>query len=153
MRRLLLILALVFAPLPAHADDDYGVYRERLAVCIAAAQDEDALAACRGAAAQPCHEADGGTTHGMMLCLGAESQVWEETIQASLTRLRAERADVVDALNQTQTDWDAYVESACNYRVALWGEGSGARVELASCHAGLNAERAIALARDVRIAH
>lgn len=153
MRALVLLLALLAcAPTLARADDDTAPHRERLAACIAAAETADALAACRGVAVQPCMDADGGTTLGMMLCLGAEAEVWDAEVLASLARLRAARPDAVAALELTQSAWDTYVESACAYRVILWGDGSGARVELAACYAALNAERAIALRRAEAVA-
>lgn len=153
MRALLLTLTLLAcAPTMARADDDMAPHRERLAACIAAAQTADAFAACRNVAADPCLDADGGTTLGMMQCFGAEAEAWADAVQASLTRLRTARPDAADALDQSQLAWDTYVESACSYRVVLWGDGSGARVELAACYAQLHAERAIALRRAEDVA-
>jgi uncharacterized protein YecT (DUF1311 family) len=87
----------------------------------------------------------GITTHGMVMCLSDEGAAWEALMEAAVARLSSARPETADALTAAQADWRAFRETECNYRVVRWGEGSGARVELASCMAGLAADRAIAL--------
>jgi len=120
-----------------------------LQACVSAAEGEaDALRACRGTISQPCFDTpEGASTHGMVMCASAERDAWARILDEQLARLSANGADSAPSLQRAQTAWAAYREAECNYHVALWGEGSGARVALASCDAQLTADRAIALLR------
>jgi len=53
--------------------------------------------------------------------------------------------DRASALTDAQAAWSDYRARECGYRVARWGEGSGARVVLASCMAQMSADRAVDL--------
>lgn len=118
-----------------------------VAACVESAGDEgDALAACQGVVANPCLETDGGaSTQGMVMCFAAEADAWASELHAALTRLAAARPETDAALTSAQDAWSDYRDSECAYRVARWGEGSGARVVLAQCLAQLTALRAIDL--------
>lgn len=147
MWRIASMAALMFAA-PAHADPpEPGAADARAAVlaCVnAAGIDEAAVAACRGVAAQPCHEG-ALTTHDMVRCASNEGQAWEEVMNASLTRLRGARPNLASSLDDAQNAWRAYAQSECGYRLARWGEGSGGRVVLAICLAQMTANRAVDL--------
>lgn len=148
MRQLFFALALgitACATPEARADLPEVTYAERVSACVTAAEgDGAALNACKGAASQPCMDADGESTMGMTMCLAEEGSAWEALMNAAQTRL-AQRQETVAALTSAQEQWRAYREAECGYAVARWGEGSGARVELASCMANMAADRAIAL--------
>lgn len=149
MRQLFFALALgitACATPEARADLPEVTYAERVSVCVTAAEgDRAALNACKGAASQPCMDADGGeSTLGMTMCLAEEGSAWEALMNAAQTRL-AQRQETVAALTSAQEQWRAYREAECGYAVARWGEGSGARVELAGCMATMVADRAIVL--------
>ncbi|HRP11845.1 MAG TPA: lysozyme inhibitor LprI family protein [Terricaulis sp.] len=146
MRFLLISAALALAP-PAWADPGEGAPDARAPVlaCVAAAGiNEAAVRACQGAGAQPCHEAV-IATQDMVLCAAGEGQAWDEVIAQSLARLSAGAPDRASALTDAQAAWSAYRARECGYRVARWGEGSGARVVLASCMAQMSADRAVDL--------
>lgn len=149
MRSLMLVSALVLAACvspPARADVDEDPYSPLLTQCIADAQrDGEALRACRDKAAAPCIEQD-SSTNGMMLCISNETAIWEDVIDSQLQRLSAASPQSAETLASAQQAWLAYRETQCGFRVALWGEGSGARVELASCYEEMAAERAVTLA-------
>ncbi len=130
----------------ARADEDPDLYAPALQTCIeAAAADADRLAACKGASAEPCISADGGTTHGMVMCFSNEAEVWARAMEESQRRLTVASPETAAALADSQRAWASYRDAQCGYRVALWGEGSGARVELAACIAAMTADRAILL--------
>lgn len=130
----------------ASADLPAITYAERVSACVFAADgDEAALNACKGASSQPCMDADSGSTYGQMSCLSEEGGAWEALMTDSQTRLAAVRPETVAALTSAQEQWRAYREADCSYAVTRWGEGSGARVELAGCMANMTADRAIAL--------
>ena len=149
MRQLFFALALgitACATPEAGADLPDVTHAERVSACVTAAEGERAaLNACKGAASQPCMEAAGGeSTLVMTMCLAEEGSAWEALMNAAQARL-AQRQETVAALTSAQNQWRAYREAECSYAVARWGEGSGARVELASCMANMAADRAIAL--------
>lgn len=141
-------IAVFIVAAPAYADPPApGASDARAAVlaCVSAAGiNEGAVAACRGVAAQPCHEG-AVTTHDMVMCASNEGLAWEEVMNASLTRLRAAQPALAGSLDDAQNAWRAYVRSECGYRLGRWGEGSGGRVVLASCLAQMTADRAVAL--------
>lgn len=142
--RALVIAAMVALAAPAAADPPDGEIDARALVlnCVnAAGVIESAVRACQGIAAQPCHNVS-VTTHDMVMCAAREGEAWDEVVTASLSRLRAAQPDLADALNAAQDDWRAHRDSECGYRVARWGEGSGARVVFAGCLAQMNADRA-----------
>lgn len=147
MRVLMAALAFAAMASTAHADpDESEAFIPHVAACVAAAADDEAaLSACRGAAANPCLEAAGGITHAMVMCFSAEARGWGEVLDASAARLRSARPETAPALDDAQMAWPRYLDSECSYRVARWGEGSGARVELAACYAELSTDRALAL--------
>lgn len=149
MRRHFFALALgviACATPDASADLPTITYAERVAACVTAADgDASALNACKGVASQPCMEADGGSTYGLMSCLSEEGGAWQSLMVAAEARLAAARPETAEALTSAQEHWRAYREAECSYAVARWGEGSGARVELAGCMANMVADRAIAL--------
>lgn len=147
MRQILLSVALLCAPIaPASADVD-TIETAPIAACLGAAAGEGTTPrACRGVIAQPCLDSDGGyTTYGMVMCYSAEAEAWESVISGALDRLTATEPDLAPSLAASQDAWRAYRDAECSYRVNRWGEGSGARVALASCIADLSAERGIAL--------
>lgn len=147
MRMLLAVFAVLALTGVAHADpDESDVYIPNVAACIAAAADDEAaLRACRGAAANPCLEAAGGITHYMVMCFSAEARGWGDAMDGAFARLAAARPETASALQEAHTAWEGYRDSECSYRVARWGEGSGARVELAACYNQLTTDRALAL--------
>lgn len=149
MRRLLASFAFALASLACAdaAADPEPDYTGAVVDCVAAAgADEAALQACRGLSWRRCgDEGDDVTTHGMVMCASAEGDAWQRVMTASLNRINTARPDLTGPLKEAQDGWRRYVFAECSYRVARWGEGSGARVALASCYADLTAERAITL--------
>lgn len=147
MRQLIFALALLACASPeARADLPEITYAERVNACVAAAEgDRAALNACKGAASQPCMDADGVTTIGMITCLSEEGSAWEAHMAGAQTRLAALHPETAGALTTAQNQWRAYRDAECSYAVARWGEGSGARVEHAACTANMAADRAIGL--------
>lgn len=151
MRRVIFALALsVFAtPAGAHELVESGEadpYSSALLQCMDSARsDAAALRACKDTAAAPCIEAL-GTTNGMVLCISNETAIWEELIESHLQRLNTVSPENAEQLAAAQRAWRSYSQMQCGYRVALWGEGTGARVELASCYEDMAVERAITLA-------
>jgi uncharacterized protein YecT (DUF1311 family) len=131
---------------PARADTEDDPYSPLLVQCVADAQGgAGVLRACKDKAAAPCIEQD-GSTNGMVLCIGNETAIWENLIDAHLERLAAASPASAESLTSAQQAWLAYREAQCGYRVALWGEGSEARVEHASCFQEMAVERAVSLA-------
>lgn len=147
MRRLLCALAMLWTPAaPALADVveiDLGPVLE----CVEAAGDDSiGLRSCQGEVARACMTEEGGeTTHGMVMCYGAEAEAWTRIMDNALARLSESNTGLAPSLQVTQDAWLVYRESECSYRVERWGLGSGARVALASCVAQLTADRAITL--------
>lgn len=155
MRFVLAVFVLVIASvLPARADLPEVDYASRVVACVAAAgEDAAAIRACRGAAWTPCAEVPGAeTTYGTVMCYGFEAEGWSNIMAATLTRLETSRPEFAESLNRAQTQWLAYRDAECSYRVERWGLGSGGRVELAGCFADLTAERAISLVLYARYA-
>lgn len=143
MRALLIGAAFALAA-PAWADAPEGAERAEALVlaCVAAAGiDEAGVRACQGVSAQPCHDR-AIATHDMVMCAAGEGQAWDQVIAQSLVRLSAEEPGRAIALTDAQAAWSDYRARECSYRVARWGEGSGARVALASCMAQMAADRA-----------
>ncbi|MGE0739800.1 MAG: lysozyme inhibitor LprI family protein [Hyphomonadaceae bacterium] len=148
MRHLLMAAALLAAGASgARADEANPDNAQRVLECVsAAAGDAAMLNGCQGAAANPCMETDGGaTTHGMVMCLSSEADAWARVMQASLLRLAEAQPETQSALEASQIAWESFRDAECSYRVARWGEGSGARVVLAGCLSQQTATRAMVL--------
>lgn len=143
--RLLMICAFFALAASAWADPAAPDSRAPVLACVEAAGiDAAAVRTCQGVGAQPCHDIALATQH-MVMCAAGEGQAWDEVIAQSLARLSAEEPDRADALAAAQAAWSDYRARECGYRVTRWGEGSGARVALASCMAQMSADRALDL--------
>jgi uncharacterized protein YecT (DUF1311 family) len=147
MRQVLLVLALLCAPLPPAAADPRTDHSPALNECIATSLLEPvALNACRGVVSERCRAEQGDATFALVLCISDEADAWGRIVAAVTTRLRTSgETDALALLDGVETQWQAYREAECAYRQSRFGTGSGAQVEYASCMADLSADRAIDL--------
>lgn len=109
----------------------------------------DAVLECIGLSARACMQTpDGDTTFGMMECLRAEVDYWEERLavayQQRLETARAQDLDRVlmrsavpaqsEALVNWHDRWQEYRQAACLYEQSLWMGGTGGGPATLSCH-------------------
>ncbi|MBQ2260436.1 MAG: DUF1311 domain-containing protein [Loktanella sp.] len=144
-------LALLMLPAAALAQDDW-LYTPMVEACLASG---DRL--CIGDAATICmaDEDDGETTFGMMTCLSAEAQVWDDLLNAAYAKARdfaremdageaeffpefAIRADQVQA---AQRAWIGFRDANCAMQYGLWGAGSMRQIAGADCRLRMTADR------------
>ena len=152
-----LALALLLAAGPAMAQDAPGYDGSLIPVCLdrVAAEDGD-LAACIGAAADPCMAQPGGaTTLGMVQCLTAETRDWDMLLNAWYAKAM-ERAKAMDAagggaeasapvLKQAQRNWIAYRDETCRFEALRYQGGSMGGISRAGCLQDMTARQALRL--------
>ena len=135
----------VFDPAPARACRDASIQGETMPGCI-------------GAAAGVCQQQDGGsTTYGIVQCLAAEAEAWDEMLNEEYRLLRdeARAADDgaglsrADALCDAQRAWIAFRDADCDLAFALWQDGTVRGPVAAGCHLTRTAQRTLEL-RDLR---
>lgn len=148
MLRVVVVMALaVLACTPVRADEFESFNPAPLDACIAAAaNDRAALRACLGAGARPCIEAEGGVTHGYVLCWSSEADAW----RARMTGASAYLANYVSyrdpqRLAAANAAWEAWAQAECEYWAYEEGGGVGEQVDRVECLAEVTAERAIDL--------
>ncbi len=136
-------------------------YRAALDQCYGDAGDGAAREACIGVMSDACfsREPDGESTLGMSQCLYAESEVWDELLNAEYRRTMAwagkmdrdeaayfpEYAVRADRLRAAQRAWIAFRDAECGLDYAIWGSGSMRNIAGADCIMRQTAERVIAL--------
>ena len=118
-------------------------------------------AACIGAGAALCMEMedDGQTTFGMMSCLIAERDVWDERLNNSYREAlnfagAMDKSDLEyfpeyavrkDQLRAAQRAWIPYRDANCAMWYGLWGSGSMRQIEGADCLMQMTARRTLEL--------
>lgn len=108
MRRLVLAGIVAFAALPAAASE------QEIGDCLSHGTDAGPEA-CIGIIADPCLETpEGQSTHGMVACIGAETEVWDGMLNADYARLM-EMLDPAQqaALREAQRAWIASRDLDC----------------------------------------
>ncbi|WP_076755910.1 lysozyme inhibitor LprI family protein [Ectothiorhodosinus mongolicus] len=110
---------------------------------------DHAVLACVGRSAQACMMTpSGGSTLGMMACLDAELEYWNERLEtAYVARLAMAKAQEGEGLNlrgtalslqqtlqATYDSWLAFREAACLYEQAQWFGGSGGGPATLACY-------------------
>ncbi len=155
MRALCLTLLLMAQPVLAQ---DFSYDPAVLTACLSAQKDQPD--SCIGKASGLCMEGEGGSsTVGMVSCLGAEADQWDEHLNAAYETVLAEseRTDAemkqlgsaadpeVPALHEMQRSWIAFRDAACSYEASRWGGGSGAGPAATGCVMQLTARQALRL--------
>ena len=160
MRAAALALALLL-PGAALAEAPYDGYARAVGPCYDGAEDEPMARACIGRAARACIQGapDGETTVGMMFCLLAERDAWDEILNAEYARARAaaRTADQADRgaspqtavrgdlLLDAQRAWIAFRDANCASAYAVYGAGSMRQIAGAECQMRMTADRTIEL--------
>ena len=102
--------------------------------------------------AEACGERSGGTTYGIMTCMLAEGDAWDDLLKAMWPKLVAQAAEddagsgvsaSQDTLKQAQAAWRDFREAECAHEYARWGDGSFRMVAGAQCRLRMTAERAL----------
>lgn len=130
-----------------------------LAACLADGGGRD----CIGAAAETCMAAtEGGySTAGMVGCLAAEHDWWDDALNAAYRDLRAReqaidarpepqpgagpRPSGADAIRDVQRAWIAWRDATCRYEHMQWWGGTGAAVAANACLLQRTAEQTLML--------
>ena len=131
--------------------------------CIDDSGHEGNAEPCIGESANLCMErTDGGqSTAGMVACMGAELEVWDQRLNAAYTELmareKAEDKEMADlessapkqapALLDMQRKWIAYRDARCDYIGAQWGGGSGTGPAVQGCYMVMTGKQALFLQR------
>lgn len=147
---------LLFAAMPALAQDAVPVDAGGLAACLAAPGDDAGRAACAKRLTDICLASPAGqTTLGMESCLGAETGAWDKLLNrryaALLARDKAfDRDRPADspypprapALQKMQRAWIAFRDASCGYAVTTHAGGSIAGIVHGQCLRDLTADQA-----------
>lgn len=155
------MIALVFLTTPLLAETDLAPFMAPVATCFASAQGDPTARACIGIGAGACMDQspDGQTTVGMMVCLLAESDLWDRLLnqEYAAARARAQGADDaerpyfpeyavrVTQLRDAQRAWIAFRDANCAMEYGAWGAGSMRQIAGADCQLRMTAERTIDL--------
>ena len=164
-RRTGLVLALIMGhPLPLAADPVFSP--QATEACLktveagSAGRSGHAVLDCVGRAAQACMMTPGGdTTIGMIDCLGAETDYWDDRLNAAYTTRIADSrrtdeeialyssatASLEEALRDMQRAWIGYRDASCLYEQAQWQGGSGGGPATMACHMHETARQALKL--------
>ena len=112
---------------------------------------------CIAEAANLCQESDGGsTTLGIVACLQAETEVWDDLLNAQYLELRDSMREQdlewpelgisrAVALRDVQRAWIAFRDAECGYAYARYQGGTIRNVVAASCVLEETARRALTL--------
>ncbi len=152
-RYLLTAVAAAFMAGVARAEPEF--LPDATAACVAevssssVAAEGYAVLECVGRSAQECMSTPGGdTTIGMIACLGAELQYWDDRLNAAyaermadarqsdaeMTSIRATTIALESTLREMQRTWIAFRDAVCQYEHAQWLGGSGAGPATMACH-------------------
>lgn len=153
IRLLICVLAATAIGASVHAQSqEAATYGKALLQCYAS--DSDKLA-CLGRTAEACmaREKDGDTTIGSVRCLGAETEIWDDKLNAEYKTTRSFYAGMdadddgrrVDALLKAQRAWIAFRDAECAMEYSAWGAGSIRSIIGADCLMSLTAERTVRL--------
>ncbi len=94
-------------------------------------------------------EDDGDTTTGMVSCMSAETEIWDNLLNAEYKVTRDLFASMdsnddgrrVDALLKAQRAWITFRDAECALQYSAWGNGSIRSIAGADCLMGVTAER------------
>lgn len=115
---------------------------------------------CVGRAAQACMMTPGGgTTIGMIECLGAETAYWDARLNAAYAarmaesrqaddetaRLGSAAASLEDTLRAMQRAWIGFRDATCLHEQAQWRGGTGGGPATMACHMVETARQALKL--------
>ena len=144
--RSLLILAVLATPL--WAQDDLPFDGMVIDQCLATGLRDG----CIGMAARACEADAGAMARG--LCLGNERAYWQARAEAARAALHTREAEVqaratlrgtpIDGLDALDGAFQAYRQSACDWRQAQW-DGVHSGFEWAECQMSLTAQHALLL--------
>ncbi len=131
--------------------------------CVADSGHEGNAEPCIGESANLCMErTDGGqSTAGMVACMGAELEVWDQRLNAAyaelMAREKAEDMEMADlettapkqapALLDMQRKWIAYRDARCDYIGTQWGGGTGTGPAVQGCYMVMTGKQALFLQR------
>jgi len=150
MKRLLLLIALLAAPMPALAGPTLAErYGAPVDACYRHQRDSrQALEPCQGILTQACiaSEPQGETTLGMSLCTQAEYRYWDRWLNVEYQATRAHFRDLdqaglpenavrVDRLRSAQRAWIAFRDADCDLAFAIWGGGTIRQIMGPQCQA------------------
>ena len=148
----LMTLALTFASSALGQSQLAATYGKALLQCYGAENDK---LACLGRTAETCmaREEDGETTLGMVSCLSAETEVWDNQMNVEYEATRvffasmdgADSGQRVDALLTAQSAWNTFRDAECAMEYSTMGEGSIRSIVGADCFMSLTAERTVRL--------
>ncbi len=129
--------------------------------CIADSRHGGNAEACIGESANLCMDrTDGGqSTYGMVACIGAELEAWDQRLNAAyaglMAREKAEDKEMADlefsapkqspALLDMQRKWIAYRDARCDYIGTQWGGGTGTGPAMQGCHMVMTGKQALFL--------
>jgi uncharacterized protein YecT (DUF1311 family) len=143
-----LVLAMSMAHCAPVGADEFESYEpQRVESCLeSAGVAEEVLRQCIGAGARPCIEAEGGATHGYVLCWSHEAGTWQSRLERAARDLNERHADRdPQRLAAANAAWQAWADAECEYWAYEEGGGVGEQVDRARCIARVTAERAIDL--------
>lgn len=110
---------------------------------------DHAVLACVGQSAQACMMAPGGGhTFGMISCLSAEAEYWDERMAEAydealaaaqsndeeLQRVGSAAPSITETLQARQEAWLSFRQAACRHEQALWMGGTGAGPATQACY-------------------
>ena len=158
MKRVAIAAFVVVLGIEAKAESHLSVYMGGIETCVANADD---TRMCVGAGAEICMETEpnGMSTHGMVHCMVAERNAWDDLLNAEYGTARAFAARLdardkewapdyavrVDQLRDAQRAWIPFRDANCAMEAGAWGEGTFAQVLMAECHMRMTADRALDL--------
>lgn len=157
----LLGVACGLIPLSASAQQGHGasslsVDAARVRECFVQ-MGQEGVGNCIAEAANLCQERDGGsTTLGIVACLQAETEVWDDLLNAQYLELRDSMRQQdqewpelgisrAEALRDVQRAWIAFRDAECGYAYARYQGGTIRNVVAASCVLEETARRALTL--------
>jgi uncharacterized protein YecT (DUF1311 family) len=129
------------APYSAYADERED-FSPALIQCVARANGEEAMRACRGEMVRLCRAGD-DSTMALTLCLSDEASAWEQRLDVASAMLTRAEPWRTEELAAAQAAWDAWLDVECSYRADAEQGGSGQQVDLAQCYLDHTAARAI----------
>ncbi|MFN3623345.1 MAG: lysozyme inhibitor LprI family protein [Hyphomicrobium sp.] len=145
MRRVLLAAALALSwaccTLPASAGDG-----EIIAACVQAELDASRPPLnCVGRVSDPCLELpEGQSTVGMVECIGKETKVWDDMLNAEYGRLlEVLSSKAADAVRSAQRNWITLRDSDCKIPYEIFEGGTMAQPIAADCVRSHTADRAL----------
>lgn len=145
----------------ANAQDDLIFSMQATDACVADSGHEGNAEQCIGESANLCMERTNGgqSTYGMVACMGAELEMWDQRLNAAyaelMAREKAEDKEMADlesstpkqspALLDMQRKWIAYRDARCDYIGTQWGGGTGTGPAMQGCHMVMTGKQALFL--------